>query len=236
MIGKTVRFTQGGYIYIDQQDDLSYIVDVIGSKNYEEEFCVSRDFSPAFIASLMSAGFLVMSTEEKISAANSVSILLPKHHLIRNVLFFDNLHESKTVKRFLNNYELKADDNFEIMLNRCVETHGDGWLTKKLCASLVSLWKNPIAPVKMFAFGLYRDGKLVAGEIGVVAGKIYTSYSGFRTENNSGSVQIVKTAKYLEENGFHFWDLGMPLDYKYTFGAANISKSEFVELWQAAMV
>jgi Leu/Phe-tRNA-protein transferase len=153
---------------------------------------------------------------------------------VRNVLFFDKLHISKSVKRFLTSFELKADDNFELMLQRCVETHGDDWLTKKLCTALISLWKNPIAPIKMFAFGLYQHEKLVAGEIGVVAGKVYTSYSGFRTENNSGRVQIIKTAAWLEQNGFHFWDLGMPLDYKYTFGAEDISKREFEERWQAA--
>ncbi len=131
---------------------------------------------------------------------------------------------------------LKADDNFEVILQHCVETHGNGWLTKELCNAFVSLWKNPVEPVKMFAFGLYREGKLAAGEVGVVAGKVYTSYSGFRTENNSGSVQIIKTAKYLEENGFAFWDLGMPLEYKYTFGAVDVSKTEFVEIFMKAQI
>lgn len=229
-----VRFTQGGYIYIDQQDDLDFIVSVIGSETYQEEFCISRGFSPTFIASLMAQGFLVMSMQVQESENEFVTILLPKHHLMRNVLFFDKLHVSKNVKRVLPRYELKADDNFELILQRCVETHGDAWLTEELCASLVSLWKNPYPCVKMFAFGLYRDEKLVAGEVGVIVGKVYTSYSGYRTENNSGSVQIMKTAKYLEKNGFHFWDLGMPLDYKYTFGTIDISKNEFVELFKQA--
>jgi Leu/Phe-tRNA-protein transferase len=213
---------------------LDLIVRVIGSENYEEEFCIARDFSPAFIANLMARGFLVMSMKIDESENEPITILMPKHHLVRNALFFDKLHISKSVKRFLNRYELKVDDNFELILQRCVETHDDAWLTKDLCASLVSLWNNPIVPVKMFAFGLYRDEKLVAGEIGVVVGKVYTSYSGFKTENNSGRVQMIKTAKWLEENGFAFWDLGMPLDYKYTFGAVDIFKDEFLERFTQA--
>lgn len=235
-----VRFTQEGLIYVDQEDDPEFIARVMDGKNYEEEFCIARDFSPAFIAGLMAAGFLVMSMDvegsEDDSVPSGLTILMPKHHYIRNVLFFDRLHIGKTVKRFLNRYELKADDNFEHILQRCVDTHGDGWLTEELFKSLVSLWKNPVPPVKMSAFGLYRDGKLAAGEIGVAAGKVYTSYSGFRTENNSGSVQIIKTAKYLEEAGFDFWDLGMPLDYKYSFGAVDISKDEFVEIFNKAQI
>jgi Leu/Phe-tRNA-protein transferase len=230
----SVRFIEAGYIYIDQQDDLDFIVRLIGSKDYRKELCVSSDLSPQFIGRLMTKGFLVMSLDVDGEANETVTILMPKHHLLRNVLFFDKLHVSKTVKRFLPQYELQADDNFELILQRCVETHGDGWLTKELCESLVSLWKHPYPGVKMFAFGLYRDKKLVAGEIGVVAGLVYTSYSGFRTENNSGNVQIIKTAKYLEENGFAFWDLGMPLEYKYSFGAIDISKNKFVEKFEKA--
>jgi Leu/Phe-tRNA-protein transferase len=234
MTQKMLRYTEGGYIYIDNKDDLDLIVRVIGSEHYEEELCVSINFSPAFLAKLMAAGFLVMSMEQYGTESDIKTILLPKHHLVRNVLFFDQLHVSKTAKRFLNRYELKADDDFALMLHHCIETHGDDWLTEELCKTLVSLWKNPIDPVKMFAFGLYRDEQLVAGEIGVVAGKVYTSYSGFHAENNSGTVQMIKTAKYLEKNGFSFWDLGMPLDYKYTFGAVDIFKNVFEEIFLKA--
>ncbi len=94
----TVRFVQAGYLYIDQQDELDFIVSIIGSPIYEEEFCVSMDFSPSFIANLMAAGFLVMSAQVSKSENEFAIILMPKHHLIRNVLFFDNLHISKSIK------------------------------------------------------------------------------------------------------------------------------------------
>ncbi len=239
-----IRYTQAGYLFIDPNDDPEFIVQAMDWTNYKEDFCIAVDFSPSFIAGLMAAGFLVMSMkledpeeDDSPGSENKLEfILLPKHHLIRTVLFFDRLHVSKTIKRLLNHYQLKVDDNFELILQRCVDTHGDDWLTRDLCRVLISLWKNPVEPVKMLAFGLYREGKLVAGEVGVIMGRVYTSYSGFRTENSSGSIQIIKTAKYLEETGFAFWDLGMPLEYKYLFGAEDISKKEFVTLFDKAQI
>jgi hypothetical protein len=50
---------------------------------YNEDFCLALDFEPGFVARLMAAGFLVMSTvlpgEEP--EEPDTTILLPKHHL-----------------------------------------------------------------------------------------------------------------------------------------------------------
>jgi Leu/Phe-tRNA-protein transferase len=84
------------------------------------------------------------------------------------------------------------------------------------------------------SFALYRDKKLVAGEFGIVCGKVYTSYSGFYEEANAGTVQIILTTQYLQKQGFSFFDLGMPLKYKSDLGAVDISPEEFVFLFRKA--
>jgi Leu/Phe-tRNA-protein transferase len=82
------------------------------------------------------------------------------------------------------------------------------------------------------SFALYQDGKLAAGEFGVVSGKVYTSYSGFYDEDNAGTVQLILTTRYLQEQGFSFFDLGMPMDYKNDLGAVDISPEDFVRLFR----
>jgi len=86
------------------------------------------------------------------------------------------------------------------------------------------------------SFALYRDGKLAAGEFGVVCGNVYTSYSGFYEEDNAGTVQLILATQYLQEHGFSFFDMGMPLDYKSDLGAVDISPQEFVRLFRDAQL
>ncbi|GHT77605.1 hypothetical protein FACS1894130_02450 [Spirochaetia bacterium] len=235
-----LRYTQSGHIFINPGDDLDWIVDAMLYTNYDEEFCLALDFSPAFIADLMAAGFLVMSTglsdEDEAAPAHDTPdfLLLPKLHLVRSVLFWKDLHETRTARRLLPRYELRFDTDFEYILERCAEVHGDDWLTRPLRESIKLIRGIDGCPVRPVSFGVYRDGQLWAGEFGVMTGRVYTSYSGYRDEDSAGTAQLVLTGRYLRDQGFDFWDLGMPLDYKDALGARNVSPERFVELFRSA--
>jgi Leu/Phe-tRNA-protein transferase len=207
---------------------------------YDEEFCVALDFDPFFLADLMAAGFLVMSMsfdspEDDEGDAREEFLVLPKLHLERSVLFWDDLHETKSARRMLKRYELRYDRDFDLVLENCARVHGEGWLTPPLRESIRRIRGMPGCPVRPVSFGVYRDGELLAGEFGVEAGRVYTSYSGYREEDSAGTVQMLLTGRYLRDRGFAFWDLGMPLDYKDRLGAKNISPVEFVDLFRNAV-
>jgi len=246
-----LKYTPSGYLFITPDDDCKAIVDAMLLTNYSEEFCIAMDFSPEFAVRLMEAGFLIMSA--KIESNNDFSyVMLPKLHLVRSALFFDNLHIKKSIRKYLNRYELKADMDFERILDRCLEKHGEDWLTPPLvdCIRQIrngnqlnghsdkdpSLFTGielfPVNKVYPTSFGLYRDGVLVAGEFGIVYGNVYTSYSGYFDEDNAGTVQIILTTRYLQDHGFYFFDLGMPLDYKNDLGAVDITPYRFVQLFR----
>jgi Leu/Phe-tRNA-protein transferase len=238
-----LKYTSSGFLFISPDDDCRLIVDAMLATEYNEEFCVALDFNPEFMTRLMEAGFLIMSANVsgRKDAENPEYILLPKLHVVRSALFFENLHVKKSIRRFLNRYELCPDADFNRILDRCVSTHGDDWLTPPLVAGIKKIREQspgpagrlaPSANARPASFALYRDGKLAAGEFGVVCGRVYTSYSGYYDEDNAGTVQIILAARYLQEHGFSFFDLGMPLDYKTGLGAADISPREFVRLFR----
>jgi Leu/Phe-tRNA-protein transferase len=245
-----LRYTFAGYLIISPQDDVHKIVDAMLVTGYNEEFCVSLDFSPEFVARLMEAGFLVMSADANGGEAGREAawVLLPKLHLVRSALFFENLHIKKSIRRFLPRYELRADTDFEYILDRCVAIHGADWLTPPLVEAVKKIRKTQSGDsalpahhsaqlpeqVHPASFALYREGRLVAGEFGVIAGNVYTSYSGYYDEANAGTVQLILTTHWLRDNGFAFFDLGMPLDYKTDLGATDISPEEFVRLFRKA--
>jgi len=215
-------------------DDPREIVDEMLRVDYDEEFCVAPGFEPAFIAALMGAGFLVMSALIEGEGGPSFHIALPKLHLSRSALFFDKLRLPKSLSRRLGLYDLRFDSDFDRILDRCVAVHGDGWLTPPLVRAIREIRALDLPHARPASFALYRGGALVAGEFGVVSGRVYTSYSGYFDESGAGSAQIALAARYLEEKGFDFFDLGMPLDYKARFGAVDISPREFVRRFRLA--
>jgi Leu/Phe-tRNA-protein transferase len=243
-----LKYTTTGYLFISPEDDCKMIVNVMLDTDYHEEFCLAVDFSPEFVARLMEAGFLVMSSKiwddkepviaepEEIDPIFSGSVpqylLLPKLHLERSALFFENLIIKKSIKRFLPRYELRPDVEFERIVDRCVEKHGDDWLTSPLVDCIKKIRYLNKTGVYPMSFALYRGGELVAGEFGVVCGDVYTSYSGYYDEDNAGTVQLILTTQYLSKQGFSFFDLGMPLNYKDDLGAVNITPVEFVSLFR----
>jgi len=235
-----LNFTSSGYLYISPGDDCRAIVDAMLEIDYNEEFCIARDFSPEFIAKMMEAGFLVMSANLA-EDDEPYYILLPKLHLVRSVLFFENLHIKKSLRRLLDRYELRVDTDFDRIIDRCVEKHGEEWLTPPLVECIKKIRQSSPSPkaaaeggARPACFAVYRDGKLAAGEFGIVCGGVYTSYSGFYDEDNAGTVQLILTARYLSEHGFSFFDLGMPMDYKTDLGAVDISPRDFVNLFRDA--
>jgi Leu/Phe-tRNA-protein transferase len=196
-----LRYTLSGHIFIGPEDDCDAVARLLPVVDYNEDFCIARDFDPPFIARLMAAGFLVMSAVLPGEKPNDpeITILFPKHHLIRSCLFFPELHIKKSIRSGLSRYELRFDADFDRILDKCLETHGDDWLTPPLVAAIRDIRGGPCLPARPVSFGLYREGNLVAGEFGIVTGKaggrVYTSYSGYTEESNAGTVQIILTAK-----------------------------------------
>lgn len=240
-----LRYLSSGYIFLDSEDDCDNAVDAMLETGYSEEFCLSPDFGEDFAGRLMEAGFLIMSAkladdedDDEDSGENENDersfILLPKLHLVRSVLFFPNLHIKKSIRRFLPRYELRVDTDFHFILDKCVQTHGSDWLTPPLVGILKELHERKDLRARPVSFGVYREGKLKAGEFGVVMGRVYTSYSGYCDEDNAGTVQMILMTRWLEKTGFDFLDLGMPLDYKTDLGAQNVEPRRFVELFRAA--
>jgi Leu/Phe-tRNA-protein transferase len=265
-MAQKLRYTLSGHLFIEPGDDPFAIAAALDAGGYNEDFCLAADFSPGFVGRLMAAGFLVMSLAlEEGSGKPPVYLLLPKMHRERSVLFFDDLHESQTVRRLIPRYELRRDfgpsdvetgipGDFGDILERCARRYGEDWLSPPLREAFLALYRaggaaaekdrrqgrkqsgRPPAPPRMVSFGLFRAGRLVAGEFGSVLGRVYTSYSGYHDEDSAGSVQLALTGRWLRDAGFAFWDLGMDIPYKLRLGARLLDRENFLELFRSARI
>jgi Leu/Phe-tRNA-protein transferase len=88
---------------------------------------------------------------------------------------------------------------------------------------------------ELLPVGLYNcHGALVAGEMGVRTGNVYTSLTGFMDRSdpensNAGKLQLAKLCEHLRDSGFAFWNLGHPyMPYKLALGAQIVQRKDFL--------
>lgn len=186
-----------------------------------------------YAAALITAGFYI-----DIRGNPQNVVIMPFRNMReRSVLFFDKLHTGKTITRHIRQlgerYALRFDVEFDAIFTRCVERHGESLLTPAFRHCLKAMREDGALP-RPVSFALYKDDRLVAGDIGIQTGKIYTSYSGYyeKDEPSSGMAQLILMARYLEKNGFAFLDFGPGnSQYKSRLGAVGMTHSEFKKLF-----
>ena len=217
---------------LDPEMDLDKIADRSVTTN-SGDFSWSLYFDPPFLARLMYSGFLPICTQ----LGEGLFCLLPKLHKKRTVLGpGDEFHVSTKVRKHAHKYTLSISQDFEEVVQGVREQHGDNcWLYPPLVNALIDLATSrynlpALCPVSVVSVELrsVEDKRLVAGEIGYIVGSIYTSMTGFYTDDGSGSVQLAALCGLLRRLKFTMWDLGMMMEYKKKFGCREIPRREFI--------
>ena len=201
----------------------------------------SNDWSKEFYVELARAGFISITFDTR-----DTLVLLPELQYHYAILDFKNLHISKKVKKLMNesSYEFCIDSRFNEVLEKFSNQHKDNWLKEEYVELLKSLHVNndENSDFKIISVELVckKSNELIAGEVGYIIGKTYTSLSGFSSREkqyaNYGSLQLVLLAKYLENNDFEFWNLGHPhMEYKHRLGCVTYHRAEFLKRWDKAV-
>lgn len=218
-----------------------YYFNELLATNLSNEYYWSDDWSPEFYISLAKKGFISVSQDTKEGL-----ILLPELQLHYGILDFKNLHISKKVQKLLKKDDVTLSFNvrFDEIVNKLNQQHKYNWLQGKYAHLMEKLYKdkklyNNFEIISVALISNYTQ-ELIAGEIGYKIGKTYTSLSGFSSKeknyNNYGKLQLVLLAKYLQNNGFSFWNLGHPhMEYKQNLGSISYSRAEFLQRWNEAI-
>ena len=193
----------------------------------------SDDFSPEYYIAQATRGFIAVT-----DTFQGNSYMLPEIQFSYAVLHFDNLHISRHVQRILrrDQPELIITEEISPLTRALRRYHPTCWLNKRYEATLQAAHE---AGKNFRLLGAYipdAEGNPVAGEIGYVIGRTYTSLSGFSSKarrwRNYGTAQMVLLAQYLQAEGFAFWNLGQPyMQYKFDLGAVTYAREEFLALW-----
>jgi Leu/Phe-tRNA-protein transferase len=200
--------------------------------NMYKNYYWSDDFSAKNYIALAKAGFISVTEEYR-----GEELLIPEIQYKYALLDFKNLHISKKVRRIINNRSvtLELSRDLEVAFEEINRLHKNSWFSLRYL-SMLKETQELDGGLEVISVVLKEEGRVVAGEIGYKIGRTYTSLSGFSNREkryrNYGTVQLVLLAKYLEKNGFDFWNLGHPfMDYKLRLGAKIYEREDFLKRW-----
>jgi Leu/Phe-tRNA-protein transferase len=245
-------------VYIKENENYDAVkpnlyIDVIQKMdNYDGVFrCISTSFNSSLVVKLLLEGYVILSQRLYVNSKIYYSGIkqrkkrqyLSKYFMCAMlyaeypILFLENIHEPKSIKRLMNKYELVFNKDFDTIIDRCAEFHDEGWLSKPLRTCFKELHRQESGRIKIVSFGLYRDDVLRAGEFGCMTGEMYVSYSGYHEESSAGSVQLLKMFQYLHDHGFKYCNMFGAGDtpqykYKYRFGTVDVKRDDYIKLFR----
>lgn len=156
----------------------------------------------------------------------------PRERFVVNPL---SVHVSHTLRRLARrgDFEVYADRNFEGVILGCAGVKRPGeegtWITPGIVRGYCELHALGMA----HSVESYRDGRLVGGFYGVQVGRIFCGESMFTLESGAAKVAFVSFARVAAANGCRLIDCQCYTDNMARYGAANISRDEFMSLLEA---
>lgn len=197
-------------------------------------------FDDIFYIKLAQAGFISTAMYD----SNDNAVLLPEMQFEYAVLDFNDLCIQKKVSKLIkeDKYTFTVNTKLVELLEKIDSYHELSWLTKEYKSMLLNIASNSYHNFELLSIELNdkKTNELIAGEIGYKIGSSYTSLTGFfkkqKQYNNWGKLQLVLLSKYLQNNGYDFWNLGhASLQYKIDLGAKVYSREDFLYLWKKSI-
>lgn len=154
----------------------------------------------------------------------------------------NNKLKSPALSVFIN----RAEDLYDVF-RLIYRQHGEMWMCAKLRQCFVYMFQNPdlfqtkviITAVRRVIYDFPKDvnknevkeGELVACEVGLLVGDIYTSCTGAFCLNGCGLLQLRITGEIMMNARCSVWDLGMYIDYKKEFlGTETMERKHWLKL------
>ena len=151
----------------------------------------------------------------------------------RGVIMTDEFHIPSSLRRELKRFPfiLKIDHDFEAVITACAEVSRPGqegtWITSQLIEAYCEFHRCGFA----HSFEAYLpDGTLAGGLYGVSIGRIFCGESMFFRFSGASKFAMVKMAEILSEMGVKVIDTQMVTNITASFGAREISGSEYLTL------
>lgn len=149
----------------------------------------------------------------------------------RGVIFTDELHISKSMKRMINKkqYKVLFNNDFEKVIDSCANTkrkdQANTWIDSRIRQGYLELFKNQMA----YSVEVYnKDDLLVGGLYGTCFGELVSGESMFHLESNCSKLALISVVQLLKKSNIKLMDTQMVTSVVESLGAVEISREIFL--------
>ena len=149
----------------------------------------------------------------------------------RGVLDFEDLHVSRSFKKFLNHnhFEVTFNQAFEQVIKSCARAprkdQPGTWITPGIIDGYIKLFAAGLA----YSVEVWDQNRLIAGIYGVSMGDFCSGESMFTIEDNASKLGLYKLCERLKSRGIHFLDTQMVTTVVEQFGGKYIPRQDFLK-------
>lgn len=155
----------------------------------------------------------------------------------RMILYPENLHVSRSMKKFLRKgrFTYSINQAFHKVIENCASIPRPGqdgtWIDEKMKAAYLRLHREGWA----HSLEVWLEEKLVGGIYGVALGKAYFGESMFSKVPNASKAALIKLMRALEQKGFPFLDCQVYTPHLDSMGALEIPRDQFLSELKVAI-
>lgn len=155
----------------------------------------------------------------------------------RGILAFDNLHLSKSFRKFLkkNPYDVRFNTNFEAVIMNCAKVarreQESTWITQDIINAYIELHRAGYA----YSIETYLNDVLVGGVYGVCINRFYSGESMFHTADNASKVALVSLLYLLKQRDIGWLDTQMVTPVVETLGGLEIPRETYLKMLEVSL-
>lgn len=149
----------------------------------------------------------------------------------RMVLFPDELHVSKSLKKLIskNIYKVSFNLNFPAVILACANQRSKNrngtWITDEMQQAYINLhnagWAHSVE--------VWNDKKLVGGLYGIAMGKTFFGESMFSKQDNASKIAFFYLVKNLKDHNFNLIDCQVSNPHLARLGGREIKRESFIK-------
>ena len=147
----------------------------------------------------------------------------------RLIMEVDDFKLSRSLKKSINKFDYKFDENFSKVIRRCGTINRKeqyhSWIQKDIIEAFEELHGMGLA----HSIESYKDGELVGGLYGIAIGKVFCGESMFADVNDASKAAYAILIKHLKKWGYDFVDCQVPTEHLKSLGAKEVARTYFLD-------